>query len=213
MLMKQIIALLFSAGLLLPSGGSARSQSLSAGINAGVDISTANTSEDLSLSSRKGLILGGAVELTLVQPLTFRAGIQYVEKGFQVTTTSGGTTAGDYNFNYLDFPINLKLSLGNPSFDPFVFAGTTLGTVLSATQVANGTSQDVKDQLSSVAMSLDLGGGIGFEFSRHLSLVTQATYSFGLTDAAKEQSSFFNRSSWKARELKLTTGLFFTLGG
>jgi hypothetical protein len=211
--MKRSIAVIIGvclAGLFTPQ---LRAQSLLVGASAGIDFATANTDESVSLTSKKGLVAGAGADLIIGQGLGFHVGVQYDEKGTHVeqgATLPTDLQPGDYNLNYLNFPIGLKYTIGKPSFNVFVTAGTTVGTLLSAAlqQSSGGGEIDIKNQYNPIDLSLDLGLGFGFEIAKDLQIVTQAVYSLGVTDAAKDLTS---TDSWKGRSLKITTGFQYDL--
>jgi hypothetical protein len=216
--MKSVRTLLFvliigyAATLSLPA------QTLLAGVRAGVNIASA-TSDDGSVSSKAGLLLGALAQINLWGPLNFRAEAQYVQKGGKFvgeTSTSGPSIPTTLDLNYLDIPLNLTLKIGPDAFFVYGTAGTTLGALLSATAInsLDGQKRELASQFNPVDISLDLGGGVGFEVAPHLVVIGDVLYSLGLTDAAKNgtsQTSVFNSDSWKARNVKITTGLYFTL--
>ncbi len=190
----------------------AQAQVFMAGVRVGANIASAST--DADVSAKTGLVLGALAQLQIWGPLNFRAEAQYAQKGGKFVAESSVTgpqlPSGNINLNYLDIPLNLTLKVGGSSFFVYGTAGTTVGTLLSA--AADNTSQDVKSLFNPIDLSLDLGGGVGFEIAPHLSIVGDLLYSFGLTDAAKTNAEpVLNADSWKARNLKLTTGLYFTL--
>lgn len=221
--MKRFGFLVSALGLAGATALPLNAQVFLAGVRAGANIASASSNADVS--SRTGLVLGALAQIQLFGPLNFRAEAQYVQKGgkFVSESSSSGSTLGipvDYDFNYLDIPLNLTLKLGSEDFFVYGTAGTTVGALLSATANYSVGDQrhsvDYASQLNSVDMSLDLGGGVGVGIAPHLAVIGDILYSFGLTDAAKTSdaqgtSSVFNTDSWKARNMKITAGLYFTL--
>ncbi len=197
----------------------ADAQTISAGVYGGANIARAATDADATEESRTGLVVGAAFEVSLISPLTFRAEAQYVQKGGKLeytSTTSTPTVTTDYTLNYLDIPINLKLDLGSDEMPLYLFAGTTVGTLLTA--VANetvenepGHEHDIKSQFNSVDLSLDLGGGIGYQIIPHIDLIADLRYSMGLTDIAKEENQLLSADSWKTRNIKIVVGMYLGL--
>lgn len=210
----RVVILTIIVGAMLSVG--ARAQSVLLGAHAGVNFSTASADEKLSLSSTRGLILGALLDITVVDPIAFRVGLQYVEEGseFVVTSSSStppGTAPTVYELNYLDLPVNLKMNFGTYSFGVYVFGGTTVGSLLSAHRISSGQSTDISEDINSVNVSLDLGAGLGFEIAPRLSFLADGTFSFGLTDVAKSTGALDDTDSWKARNFKLITGINYRL--
>jgi len=190
-------------------------QTLSAGVYGGVNIARAETSLDGS-SPQTGLVVGAAFEVELFSPLAFRAEAQFVQKGGTLEFTSSQgfpSTSADYTLNYLELPINLKFDIGSEQIPLYVFAGTTVGTLLSAVarEETEGSDSDVGDAFKSFDLSLDLGGGIGYRLASHLTTVADIRYSLGLTDIAKESNQLLAADSWKTRNIKIVLGLYVGL--
>jgi hypothetical protein len=183
----------------------ATAQDLLVGIRAGATIyDPSSDGQELLLSAKEGLVIGGTAELRLIQELGFRAGIDYSLREAKFTTSSG-SSAGTYKLSYLDFPINLKFRFGGKTLGFYIFGGTTLGALLSAT--TDGGGGEIEDSLKSVDISADLGGGVDIRLDDDWFLNADATYSFGLLNLAKESSI----GQWKARTLKAVIGLNYRI--
>jgi hypothetical protein len=206
MIRKQLsLAALLVICTLSCSTSTALAQGALIGIHAGATIYDPSTDgKELLLSAKEGLVIGAVAEIRLLQELGFRAGIDYSIKQAKFTTSSG-TQLGTYTLGYLDIPINLKFRFGGESLAFYVFGGTTVGALLSAT--SDGGGGEIADSLKSVDISADLGGGVDIGLSDDWFLNADATYSFGLLDLAEE--SFIGK--WKARTLKAVVGLNYRI--
>jgi opacity protein-like surface antigen len=199
------VAVLFVICSLSCSTSIASAQDALIGIHAGATIYDPSTDgQELLLSAKEGLVIGGVAEFRLLQELGFRAGIDYSLRQAKFTTTSG-TNLGTYKLTYLNLPINLKFRFGGESLGFYVFGGTTLGALLSAT--TDGTGGEIDDSLKSVDISADLGGGVDIGLTEDWFLNADVTYSFGLLDIAEE--SFIGK--WKARTLKAVIGVNYRI--
>lgn len=212
--MNRRTAYLLTALALVLASPAVNAQTLSAGVYGGVNIARAET--ELEGSAQTGLVVGAAFEVALFSPLSFRAEAQFVQKGSSLEfTTSQGipATNADYTLNYLEIPINLKFDIGSEEVPLYLFAGTTVGTLLSAVEKSNTeqSNNDVADAFNRFDLSFDLGGGIGYRLAKHLTTIADVRYSFGLTDIAKEHNDLLAVDSWKARNIKIVLGLYFGL--
>jgi hypothetical protein len=215
--MKKVLLLTLLA--LASVATSAFAQSISFGLRAGVNYANASTGSETRLSSKPRLIVGGLVEVEILRPLVFQAGIQFAEKHTTVTRMLQGVPQSSetiYTFNYIEIPVTLKLAFGKPSFQVYGLAGANLGTLLKAvgeSRTDAGTvATDVKASLDKSSNALELGGGIGFEVAPHVSLIVDGRYDLSLKDINTSGRAMLDAGAWKPRDLRITAGLVFRIG-
>jgi len=137
----------------------ASAQSFDMGLEAGMNFSSlvgsgANAlSSTGSTSSRLGFVGGGYLSLNFGPNFGIRPELLYEQKGAQI---SGTTT--NYEVDYIEVPVLLKIGLGMPGLNPSILVGpsfdwTTLSNFPSA---AGGVSTG----------DVGLVGGIEFDFSK-----------------------------------------------
>lgn len=193
----------------------AHAQFLELGVRAGTNIAT--PSADSAVSSHTGIVLGAMAAFTIIEPLRLQVEAQYVQKGGTFTvSTPAGPDINDLSLNYLEIPISLKLPLDFYPVQVYGLFGTTIGTLISASnqyQYADGRTgtEDIAEDFDPANLSLELGAGVSYAISEHLSAVAETRYSFGVVDLADEQRDLFNQNSWKTRDIKILAGITFSI--
>jgi opacity protein-like surface antigen len=199
-------------------GTCAFAQSLSFGVRAGVGYAAASTGSEVTLSPRPSAIVGGSVELEILPPLVFQAGIQYAQKRTTVSHDTPGLpkpTEGEYSLNYFEIPITLKLGFGSRAFHVYGLAGANVGTLLKAVRdspLPGGTDSDIKASLDRTSVGLELGGGVGFQVAPRVSFVVDGRYNLGLKDINRSGTAMVDTGAWKPRDLRITAGLIYRIG-
>ena len=190
---------------LLVVPGLAQAQVVTIGAHGGVNVA----SNDGGSSTVKP-VAGASLDVTLFGQLALRVEAEYSESGVHLAAGSGSATmATDYSLGYLAVPVNLRYDLSTGTVPLYLFAGTTLGALLFATQSEGTTSTDVKSQLRPVDVSLDLGGGIGYRISPNLAVLCDVRFSYGLLDDVK-QDAVLALDSWQQRAVKVVLGVTYT---
>ncbi len=133
----------------------------------------------------------------------------------------------DYSFDYLEFPLMVKLSLNSDGFDPFVELGAYYGYMFNAHYTAQAYVNN--EQVFDEDYGLDFGGdknkslnqneygfkvGIGgtLTLSKGVAFFS-IRYSQGLTDVINYQTKPDNYHSTYNRVFQLTLGYAFELRG
>jgi opacity protein-like surface antigen len=203
---------LWVALMLLAAARPAAAQVIEVGAHGGVNLArlSGDTSVDTELKPEP---VGGVdFAITLIGELAFRAELEYAGKGARVTSTMNGSTPVDYSLSYLALPLNLRYQLGTGSPSVYLFAGTTLGALLAANERSQGGAErDVKDQLSGVEVTLDLGGGIVYRMTPNLGVNLDVRYALGLSKVAQD-SAVLDVSSWKTNTVQIVLGVTYRFG-
>ena len=191
---------------LLVVPGLVQAQVVTVGAHGGVNVA----STDSGTSTVKP-VAGASLDVTLFGELAFRVEAEYAESGVHLDAGSGSATmATDYSLGYLALPLNLRYDISRSTVPMYLFAGTTLGALLFATQSQGTTSTDVKSQLRPIDVSLDLGGGIGYRISPSVTVLCDVRFSFGLLDDVKQDAALAV-DSWQQRAVKVVIGVTYTL--
>lgn len=174
------------------------------GIAAGANL--ANMTESDDADSRKGLIVGGLMNVRLNNAFSFQPEVYYSQKGLSASDEGVDITLKN---DYVEIPLLARWSAPmTGSFRPFLLAGPSVGVNLSCEVEGeqDGESQSVDcEEFGGEVNTLDLGGllGGGVEIpvgTRAMSL--GARYTFGMSEVIKDSES-------KNRALTFLVGFSF----
>lgn len=166
-----------------------------------------------SAGTRNGTMYGGYLNLKLIPLVSMQIEANYEPKGivFQQPPILNAVFEGEYHrhYNYLVFPLMLKLSLLSVHFE----AGPYLGLLLDATELRRGTLRlplpeggwdvqiiDQQTNLKPLTQKTDFGwlAGTGFTMNLHLVQFTAGIrYSSGTSNILRPDGTnaeIFNRS-------------------
>lgn len=198
--------------LIFTAGGSASAQTLSVGVHGGVSLVRITSDSAVDTEFVPKPLVGVHGDVALLDELVLRLAVEYAGKGGKVTTTKAGSTAAEYALGYLQIPVSVRYLLGAGPAEAYVVGGATLGFLTSATQTPDGgVDTDVKGALSSVAISLDLGAGIGYRVLPHVTAALEVGYSLGLNEIAGSDPVLAVKS-WKMSSVQIVVGLTYTFG-
>ncbi len=100
----------------------------------------------------------------------------------------------DLTATYIEVPIVVRLTFPSGNWEPYFFAGPSIGILLSATGKANlslsaggfpislDSSEDAKRQLSPMDISGYVGSGIAYHIPFAATIFVEAGYAFGLSN-------------------------------
>jgi opacity protein-like surface antigen len=115
-----------------------------------------------------------------------------------------------YTLDFLEIPIMVRATLGWGAVRPYLFAGPNFGIRLKAssdnTSAGGSQSYNVKDQIGSTNVSIEVGAGVGYKFAENTTLTGDARYSYGLVNLSRTDGD-----SWKTRDVRVMIGLLFRL--
>ncbi len=182
--------------------------SIHPGINLGLNMANISYSEDLpdefDKTSRMGLNAGAALEVGLNEMMAVESGLYYTMKGSKssyefMDEKHEYTTALDY----LVIPIKVKVKFSMPGLKPFVTVGPELGFLLSA-KSKNDEEIDIKDDIKSTDLGLDIGFGVELPVNDN-TLVVNVVYNLGLMDIGDSEN--------ESDETAKNTGIYILIGG
>jgi hypothetical protein len=159
------------------------------GIMAGVNLATfAGDDVADTVENRLGFAVGGFVVYALGGQLVAAVDLLYSQKGAKNDVE--GTTV-TIAFDYIEVPVGLCYVIPTRGqMLPFVCGGGSVAFLLGAELRADGDSQDVKDEASSIDLGavLSAGAAVG-------SLTGELRYTHGLTDVdSTDTFSAYNRA-------------------
>jgi hypothetical protein len=142
------------------------------GIKGGLNFANVNTSSvGAAYNSRTGYHLG-AFTLIKFSKIGIQPEIVFSRQGSSISATG---TSADWQYDYLNIPVILKLyTVAGINIQ----VGPQFGFLSSATQTLGGSTTDIKNNLKGSDISLAMGLGIDLPFG----LLIDARYNLGLTD-------------------------------
>jgi hypothetical protein len=187
--------LIVAASCLLAAAGSASAQTVTAGVKAGVGLTSVphagdvldqiSTVESVDVKAKLGVVAGGFVEFSFNDRFSLQPELLFVMKGVKLDLPGdAGTVTGA--INYLEFPLlgRYKRML-NDVLSGYIRAGPTFsvkaGTSSSFDSVDGTEDLNIDPAFKSRDLGLTIGGGL--ERSK---LLLEARYTFGLTDIATD---------------------------
>jgi len=162
------------------------------GMNRGT-INFQNTPSYIVLSSKNGFLIGGIIELPIYGPIFLQLEPCYIGKGYLENSTMVLMKA-DNNFSVIELPLLIKLKFDCFALKPFLTTGLNANFILSeSTRIIdyiNGVDQEIGkvnniSNYQSFNLAFNLGGGIEYEISRILSIVSSIHYSTGILNVSK----------------------------
>jgi hypothetical protein len=183
--------------LIIPSRALAEEdKKANVGLNIGLSIANVSSSVggiSLSFSSRTGLAVGVDFIYDVIEYISLGAGLMYIQKGAEFTTTiEEGTASLKNTYNYLAIPIPVhfqaNIKTGNSIIRPFALFSLEPSFLLSAKAEVKAAGmtleEDITDNLEGLDFGIGFGGGIKALFSSFF-LSAQGKYILGLTDIVK----------------------------
>ena len=163
------------------------------GVKAGYGWATLSGDNVSDVESRKVLMGGLSLELSVLGLLNVQADLMYSPRGAQ--TPAGEKT----ELTYLSIPVVLKMKFLPVGIHPYILAGPELGFLISAKAAGHDIKDDCKSQ------DLGIVGGVGLEFSLlGKSVMVEARYYYGLNSINKDDAV-----SVKNRVSQILVGLLF----
>ena len=125
----------------------------------------------------------------------------YPDHSLQHSTVKGDDS---YSASYLELPIVLRAAFGKGDARPYIFAGPSIGLLMSAEETVSDPSiqpsaTDIKSAMNSTDFSLFFGGGFLDKLSEHVAFSVDVGYAMGLTklykDALPDRTTIDNPTS------------------
>ncbi|NOS84097.1 MAG: PorT family protein [Ignavibacteria bacterium] len=198
------------AALLAVSTISIYSQSkLSLGFEAGLNIANTVETPSSSFGSKMGFIIGGMLDANLSPNFSLQPGVRFITKG---SSYSGADGVATFNSSVIEIDALAKVKFPLTEIKPYLFAGPSLGFIMSVnySQTPTGgtsSSQDVSQYFESIDFGLMFGGGLDFKVAPTMDLFGQFGYSLGLSNIRKNNPA----ATTKTTGIQITTGLRFKL--
>jgi hypothetical protein len=194
--------------VLAGANGSAFAQGPGFGILVGVN--SANLKVDVggpsvNFDSRTGLVAGVFGVLPVASRVAIEPGVFYSSQGAKVSGEEFGGSAGStgtIKLDYVQVPVLVRVSAPlAPSASLRVFAGPSFGFRQSAKVRAEGTDEDIKEDVESFDAGMVFGAGFDV-----LHFLVDARYTLGLKNAGKDPAE---GESVKNRVFSIMAGFRF----
>lgn len=135
-----------------------------------------------------GFAVGGFIEYSFSPSFAIQPEILYNTKGVKFEE---GDVSEKITLTYMQIPVLLKFNIPTAgNFDPFIYAGPSVGILLSANDKLEGTTddydEDIKDFFKSTDFSAVLGVGAGIPMGTSGQLSVEFRYDLGLTNVAED---------------------------
>ncbi len=210
------------------------------GLRGGINIANQtieNAPSTQITSGRIGGLAGGQFDIVFNDSWTLSAQILFDQKGahadFKATPINGiyfinsdGGTA-DWVINYLEIPLLAKFSFGDGPIRPYIFAGPSLGILISNEETlsldtsfygSNGLrvqhtdmKGNISDSTAKVDVSILAGAGISFKLSSGPILFLDAGFAFGLVNNNHYSESKGGDEYVYSRDIRIAAGVMFPI--
>lgn len=190
----------------------------------GLQVTAANNSLTGSLpdegkwNGRSGFGAGLMAELNFTSDVTLSFQPEYLPRNSRQEFTSKGEVVAyiDYDFNYLNLPLLVRVT-GDPiGVRGFVTGGLEISYLLDATMISEGESLDISDELDDMTLGALLGAGVMVPLGNNF-LLFELRYVQGLDDMVNRDGSDpetgLSSPSVKYRGLHLKAGFLWSWGG
>ena len=170
--------------VLAGANGSAFAQGAGGGVLVGVNF--ANLTVDtggpsVNFDSRKGLVAGVFAVLPVAPRLAIEPGVFYSSQGAKINGEAFGTS-GTIKLNYVQVPVLVRAGVPlAPAVSLRLFGGPSFGFRQSAKVRAEGTDEDIKEDVESFDAGIVFGAGLDVSH-----FLIDARYTTGLKNAAKD---------------------------
>ncbi len=143
---------------------------------------------NVDIKNLMGFAVGGFIEYSFSPSFAIQPEILYNTKGVKFEQ---GDVTDKVTMTYMQIPVLLKFNIPTAgNFDPFIYAGPSVGILLSAKDKLEGTDddydEDIKDSFKSTDFTAVLGLGAGIPMGTSGQLTFEFRYDMGLTNVAED---------------------------
>jgi len=125
-----------------------------------------------------GFSFGGFVTYNFSPTVALQPEVFYSMKGFTISFED--MYDADVKMDYIEIPVLFKFMFGTGTAKPCLFAGPSLGILVSSKIKAEGESVDAKDLWKSTDLGLVFGGGVDFPAGKG-KMTVDGRYTMGMT--------------------------------
>lgn len=186
-------------------------------------------------SERTGILAGGQLDVLMGNGWALSLQALYDQKGTEgelFTPAIGPPPAKDgtenWKISYLEISLFVKMNFGFGDIRPYVFAGPSLGVLLSNIErlQTNGyyylpnppglhyptdTTVDISDSTKRIDFSIVAGAGISLRIESDVELFLYACYGYGLVNIDNYVSDKANGFTVFSRDIRVAAGILFPI--
>ncbi|MDP4200420.1 MAG: porin family protein [Bacteroidota bacterium] len=194
------------------------------GVRGGLNLAGESVDDSIDASStgmRAGFIGGVQVDEWLDNMWAISTGAMIDQKGVHEEYASHAKSHpnlsgnDDFTFTYLEVPILLRAAFGNGDARPYLFAGPSIGFLMSASETVSDSvkpTTGLKDHLSSTDLSIFFGAGFMEKLSDRTMLSIDAGYALGLSKVYKTPpESLINNGDAKSSDIRVAVAFLYGL--
>lgn len=156
--------------------------------------------------------IGGFLNLQANELLGLQITPMFIQKGANAKVDFDFLNYTEYNADYIEIPVLLRLNFDAGMIKPYFLAGPSLGFQLNSTYIdGDGKEVDITDETKNLDFSLVLGGGLEIELE-NISLFGQLTYNHGLSNIDNSDGILDFTDEIYTRSIGIYAGLSIPLG-
>jgi hypothetical protein len=208
---------------LLLIGSSFSQVKISGGILGGLNLANVTVDPDPgNLNTLTGFGAGGVLNFEFAGGFCIQAEPMYLQAGTKTSITEQGITVDvKLKADYISIPVLFMyvFQTGENQVQPFIFAGPSLGFLMSAKMsaeatsggVSAGTDVDVKDSLKTTDFGAIFGAGVNIPAGGN-TIFLEGRYSLGLSDINNSPATFGTGTTIKTKGIQFFAGIRFPFG-
>ena len=152
------------------------------------------------LSGKTGFFGGLLAEIKLTKMFHIQPEIIYIQRGIKVSPFNNVSTQAapllsiisDFNFDFIEIPINIIAKFSNEQLKPFLFAGPSFNFLITAEKTEKYIvykdigPYSIKDYMKKNDIAINFGGGLEYAVNPKLDVFALLRYSICFSDLFKE---------------------------
>lgn len=142
--------------------------------------------------------VSGIVRYPLSELLDAQVELMYLQKGAKFEETK-------WNFDYLSIPVLVRFDFSSEDASTYIVAGPEIGFLLSAKFENSGTEEDIKDEVKSIDLGINVGAGVSMNMDS-TPVFWEVRYSLVLSNWIDDPNI---EDSAKNRGVQLLVGMMF----
>jgi Outer membrane protein beta-barrel domain len=187
-------------------------------------------------STNNGLIAGGQLDVWFNDHVALSTSLLLDQKGWSLEFDNPGNY-NNYTLDYIEIPLFLKVAFGTGNFQPYVFAGPSIGfMVLGYTNQFQSDGRNtfnnifnINNLLNTIDFSVVGGAGVAYNLPSGTQICVDAGYAYGLVNILNEKGVNSDPNSYaflgygpllgygsmpdvyKTRDIRIAGGIMFPI--
>jgi hypothetical protein len=196
---------------------------ISGGVLGGLNLANITVDPDPgNLNTLTGFGAGGVLNFEFVGGFSIQAEPMYLQGGTKTSEISQGVTVDlKIKADYISIPVLFiyTFQTGENQVQPYIFAGPSLGFLMSAKATGEASSggvsasvdMDIKDYLKSTDFGALLGAGVNIPAGTN-TIFIEGRYSMGLSDINNSSALLGSTTTIKTKGIQFFAGIRFPFG-